>query len=170
MRDEELIGELHHLGIDEDSFRVVALLPLIQVGWADGRIQTAEREIILETAHNRGMLEGDGARVLEGWLAHPPTLEYQQRGRNLLFELASRSGDLGEGITLDTVDQILDLCVNVAKAAGGLFGVIGRVEATEKEILSEIAEALDVAREFEQGRTISLEATSTWTGLTQDMI
>lgn len=154
MDDKALIGELNYLGIDEESYKVVALLPLVQVGWADGRIQAKERELILNTARTRGLLAGDGARILEGWLHHPPTHEYQQRGRKVLVELATRQGDLGHGLTSSTLDEVLVLCMDVAKAAGGVFGVFGRVEPTEKQAIAEIAETLEIERDLAAGRPL----------------
>jgi len=146
MTDEELLEELHFLGIDEGSYMVVALLPLVQVGWADGRIQSKEHAVIEGAARQRGLLAGDGARILHSWLSHPPTYEYQERGRQVLVELARRRGDMGQEFTLDTLDEILELCEAVAAAAGGLFGIIGRVEDSEREAIAEIAHSLDVAR------------------------
>lgn len=170
MDDAKLIEELNYLGIDEESHRVIALLPLVQVGWADGRIQPAEREIILAAAHQRGLVAGDGARVLKGWLEHPPTRSYQQRGRAVLFELARRQGALGEGFKLETIEEVLELCQKVASAAGGVFGFIGRVEPSEKEVLQEIAQALDVAREIARGESYQLfPALETWDGLEDEL-
>ncbi len=170
MEDAKLIEELNYLGIDQESHRVIALLPLIQVGWADGRIQPAEREIIMEVAHQRGLVTGDGARVLEGWLEHPPTHAYQERGRAVLFQLARRGGGLGQDLRLETIEEMLDLCQKVARAAGGLFGLIGRVEPSEKEVLAQIAQALDVARELSQGESYHIfPAQETWQDLEQEL-
>ena len=44
MNDEQLIGELRFLGVDKDSHRVVALLPLAQVAFpAQARFRSCSR-------------------------------------------------------------------------------------------------------------------------------
>ncbi len=143
MTDEALIDELRHLGIDRHSHRVVALLPLVQVAWADGAVQGAEARLIRRLAEEHHMVDGDGARVLETWLAEPPTAEYVARGRACLVELARREGsDLGDGLDARTLDEVVALCERVARAAGGLFGVLWTVDARERAAIAEIARAL----------------------------
>ena len=146
MTDQEIIDALRYLGIDNASYRVVALLPLVQVAWADGTIQRAERSFILATAQNNGMLVGDGARILKNWLTFAPTDDYVARGRECLIALASRTDSpLGQAVTADTLGNILELCETVARSAGGLFGMIWSVDARERSAIQEIALALEVA-------------------------
>ncbi len=144
MTDEELISELRSMGIDADSHRVVALLPLVQVAWADGRIQDAEHKLIFRVAEERGMLVGDGGRILESWLNNHPTDRYVARGRKLLVELAKRETGLGTSMSAQTLEDVLEFCERVARAAGGLFGVIWTVDSRERNAIREIAEALEV--------------------------
>ena len=116
--DEDLIRELQSMGIDAQSHKVVALLPLVQVAWADGKVQQAERSLIVETAEQRGLLMGDGPKILESWLNHPPTEQYLARGQRLLVQLAQRPTGVGETFTLQTLDDVLELCEGVARAYG----------------------------------------------------
>lgn len=140
MTDAELAAVLHSLGIDEESCGAVVLLPLVQVAWADGRVQDEERELILSIASARGLLTGDGERLLDGWLHYRPSPRYIERGRAALIELAKR----GDGPVASGVGDIVSLCEQVARSAGGLFGRIGVVDATERRALAEIAGALSI--------------------------
>ena len=143
MTDEELIEELQHLGIDRHSHKVVALLPLVQVAWADGTVQRAEADLIRKLAEQHGMDEGDGARILESWLAEAPTLDVMDRGRQVLLELAVRDGaELGASVGPETLEQVVDLCEQVARAAGGLFGILWTVDERERSAIAQIARAL----------------------------
>lgn len=145
MNDEQLIGELRFLGVDSASHRVVALLPLVQVAWADGTVQQAEFDLIQGIAAKNGMLHSDGARILKSWLTHAPTDDYVRRGRRCLLTLAQRSGNgIGEGIEADMLQDIVGFCERVASAAGGLFGVLWSVDARERAAIEEIAVALDL--------------------------
>ena len=145
MTDSELIDALHYLGIDETNCRIMVVLPLVQVAWADGKVQPEERDAIVEIAKVEDLVHGDGEKVLDGWLAHSPTQEYFSRGHEVLVELARRGGGMGSKVTPDTIDSIIVYSENVAKAAGGLFGVLFTVDAREKRALKEIAEALKIA-------------------------
>lgn len=143
MTDQELIDELRHLGIDRQSHKVVALLPLVQVAWADGTVQRAEAELIRSLATEHGMEEGDGARILETWLTEAPTRDFVNRGRRCLVELARRDGaDLGEELQPETLEQVVELCEQVARAAGGLFGILWTVDERERAAIEQIARAL----------------------------
>ena len=46
--DEELTAALTRLGLDATNWRAVSLLPLVEVAWADGRIQVAERKLLTQ--------------------------------------------------------------------------------------------------------------------------
>ena len=162
MNDEQLIGELRFLGVDEASHRVVALLPLVQVAWADGTVQKAEFDLIQGIASNTGMLHGDGARILKSWLTHAPTEDYLRRGRRCLLTLALRSGNgIGEGIEADSLQDFVGFCERVASAAGGLFGVLWSVDARERAAIEEIAVALDLESENAKEWSSLLQETET---------
>lgn len=134
MIDVELRSALHALGIDESSRDVLALLPLVWVAWADGMIQPAEHAVISTAAGDSLKLSADATRVLDNWLAHPPTEAYLDRGCAVLLELDRRAGGPGDL-------SLPDLCRAVAQAAGSFFG---RVNAPERDALATVALALSV--------------------------
>jgi tellurite resistance protein len=137
MDDVALVRELHFLGVDEHTWPVLALLPLIQVAWADGEVQEAERALILEVAEREYGLDARGRQALSNWLAHAPTEQYLQRGRDAARLLSARNPDIA------AADGVLDQCHAVARAAGGLFG-FRSVDAREQAVLDELSEALSV--------------------------
>jgi len=135
MDDAELVRELHFLGVDEHTWPVLALLPLIQVAWADGEVQEAERTLIVDVAEREYALDARGKQALANWLAHAPSEQYLRRGRDAARLLAERNPDIVDGATL------METCHAVAKAAGGLFG-FRAVDAREQAVLDELSEAL----------------------------
>lgn len=144
--DKELVSALHGLGLDEENIRAIVLLPLVEVAWADGRIGESERRLILDIARKRGVLDGEGAPVLESWLRYRPSDRYLERGREVLVELGARGHD-GAGITPQTLTEVVNFCEQVARAAGGVLGrAFKSVGAEERAALTEIAEALSSAR------------------------
>lgn len=144
--DKEMVSALHGLGLDEENIRAIVLLPLVEVAWADGRVGEAERRLILDLARKRGVLDTEGAVLLETWLRYRPSDRYLQRGREVLAELGARGHD-GAGISPQTLTEIVGFCEQVAYAAGGVLGrAFKSMGADERAAIGEIAEALTTAR------------------------
>jgi hypothetical protein len=160
MNDAELRFELEAMGIGDESCRVLALLPLVEVAWADGTVQRAERALILDAATKYGFLHGDGQALLEGWLKKRPTVEYFARGRRALVELVRRQYGAAADFDSATLDGVVALCQKVASAAGGWMGVAFTVEDDEKRAIAHIAEILHIERGTRWGDVLSeLQAT-----------
>jgi hypothetical protein len=133
LHDAELAGQLAGLGIDRDTLPVLHLVPLVQVAWASGRVEPAERDLVVAAAHQAGVREGSPAwTALQGMLAAPPDRRLLQAGLAFLAAVAPESERR----------SLLEGARAVAAAAGGLFGIIGGVEAAERDALAEIAARL----------------------------
>jgi len=96
---------------------LLALVPLVRVAWAEGRVTRRERELITRAARRLGVEEGGAADLLlSGWLKARPGEEFFEGAfahlRSLLHDLP---GDDGEELTLD----LLRLCTLVAQVSGG---------------------------------------------------
>ena len=168
MTDAELLSGLATLGIDRTSYRVILLLPLVQVAWADGRIQSQERELILRVAEEHGLLSGPSGDVLRGWLAQAPTQEQIETGRRLLVALTHRPRGMGSELDSSALEDVKQLSLEVAQAAGGLFDSLFTVEEAERAALDEIS------IEFGQQRARLLEDLPTpegggWTDLDDEL-
>ncbi len=74
----DLEGWLKDLRVPREAYRVVSLLPLVYVAWADGKIQKGERDLILQIARERGMLDHGGEDALSRWLSEPPSKQQLQ--------------------------------------------------------------------------------------------
>ncbi len=147
MTETEILKGLHRLGIGASNHRLVLLLPLVQVAWADDTIQLAERERILEVARQAGLLDDEGFERLEGWLTDQPSDSDLALGRDILVALAHRQIGLGASVTPADLKQVQELSVEVAKAAGGLFGIAFTVSPEERATLAELEANLSAASE-----------------------
>jgi tellurite resistance protein len=145
MRDEAIIDALQSLGIDRASYKVIALLPLVEMAWADGKVQEEERRLILGIASNHGRLGGEGLRVLENWLAFEPSPETKKRGSQIVAALLQRREGFGHTLMGGHDQDVLEMCEAVAKAAGKLFGVVSVMTPEERKALGDIERALDAA-------------------------
>jgi cytochrome P450 len=146
---------LAQLNIDRDSFRVVGLMPLVYVGWADGKLQRTERSRIRQIAAEKGWLAGNGQAILDRWLSQPPSDEEVRAGLELIASLAHEERGLGTSVPESTLQDLLYLCREVAVAAGGHLGypmaqsAISEVESTALAHVAEVF-AIDSGRTWKQ--------------------
>lgn len=134
MNDDEIKRALQALGIDASSREVVALLPVAWVAWADGTVQPAERDLILEIASSRVALGDEGRRVLDNWLAFAPSRARIEAAAGILLALSMKSAPRDD-------QDVVEFCRRVAEAAGP---ILGKIEAPEREALETVAKSLAV--------------------------
>ncbi len=96
---------------------LLALVPLVRVAWAEGRVTRRERELITRAARRLGVEEGGAADLLLwDWMEAKPGEEFFEGAfahlRLLLHDIPE---DDSEKLTLD----ILRLCTLVAQVSGG---------------------------------------------------
>ncbi len=134
--DLSLAERIQSLGFSGETSRVFDLLPLIHVAWADGAIQKNERAAILRVLEVRGIPAGSEAFTLvESLLEEQPSAEYMSQSLAVLRDvLAQDGGERGE--------LIVDLCEQVAKAAGGFLGLGDKVGDEERALIDEITRSL----------------------------
>lgn len=133
MTDAELRVLLQDIGIDSRTWRIISILPLVQIAWSDGSVHPAERRRVLEIAREHNVLTGDGRLILECWLRYRPSERYFERGMQALQAIASRGGLKECGLSSA---GLMDCGEEVARAAAGFFGVLGIVHADERATLA----------------------------------
>lgn len=130
--------QLHHLGIDRRNLRALPLLPLVEVAWADGAIQDAERAIIIAKANTHSLSDEDRL-MLGNWLAHSPSPGYLRVAHQALSWFR-RHGDPAIAPTM--LGRLVEDAKEVASAAGGWFG-FGRVSRAERETIERLRHDLE---------------------------
>jgi len=138
MTDDAVLDRLLHVGLGANTIAALSLVPLIQVAWADGKIQDNERTAILQGAHGKGLEQGsDGYTLLQTWLQKPPSDELFQAWEAYIKALASQLNDEQNRLLKN---QIVGFAKMVAAAAGGILG-FGKVSASEEKVLHRIEDA-----------------------------
>ncbi len=131
--------EMEPLHDASTNFSLLALLPAIQVAWADGAVQEGERETLLRLAREAGL--GDDERAMQKvrtWLEAPPSdREVHDALSQLRRVIATGAG--GEAAALP---KMVRWARAVARADGGALGV-GAVGREERETLRWLESALD---------------------------
>jgi hypothetical protein len=143
--DDELRGNLQFLGLPAEDWRTVALLPLVAVAWADGRVQTPERARILEAAHDAQLLDGTSGAVIREWLHRRPTEGELELALQVIEALTLRHRGPGADFGAPDLERIVAQCEAVARAAGGLLDLAFTVEAHETALLHDLKQRLSHA-------------------------
>jgi len=136
VHDQALADSLLAAGFSEDSVRALYLVPIIDIAWADGRLQDEEKAVIMTVAEARGIKKDSAAyTMISGWLKARPTDDSFVRGKTLCEALL---GDLQSG----QGNWILDAANKVAAATGGLFGFGSKISSEEEAALKKLGEKL----------------------------
>ena len=71
--DADIVDRIEQLGLSGDSARILDVLPLVHVAWADGRVQKAERAAVLAVLEARGIPpKSDAWLLIEALLMMKP--------------------------------------------------------------------------------------------------
>lgn len=135
MTDEAVLDHLIDLGVTGETAVALALVPLIHVALADGKLDDQEEKAILEAARAKGVETGSPTHeMLASWLASPDASRLFDAWKSYIGALAAQlsADELGQ---LET--QVCEFADAVARAAGGFLG-IGKVSAAEEKALAEI--------------------------------
>lgn len=141
IRDDLLLDRLVAMGISADTLVALSLVPLAEVAWADGRLDSEEKLAIMKAASSAGLDEGGpGRRLVERCLAERPPAVLLELWRNYIESVCT---ELPESARKGLQRELLRQARVVAEATGGFGGILSRVSAHEEALLQEIARAFD---------------------------
>lgn len=142
MEHDRLKRSLEKLGIPPTDYRVLKLLPLIYVAWADGKMDQVKKERIHSFVATHYDLSAAGAKVLDGWLTKQPTHAYIAEGLHDIFLLANAPDDME--IDFSELPSLLFYAETIASEAGAKLGSPeAKIEGSENA-LREIAAELHI--------------------------
>jgi hypothetical protein len=142
MQRDRLLASLSHLGIPPSDYRVLKLLPLIYVAWADGKMEKVQKERIHDHALRHHELGPGGMRVLAQWLDQPPSHEYVIEGLRDLYRLALAEDDLE--VDFSELAGLLSYAEALARTTANALDQPLAVSPEEEAALEEMARELHV--------------------------
>jgi len=136
--DDDVLDELVEHDIHAETLAAFTIVPLVEMAWADGTIQPAERKILLVAIEEAGLpKEGVAFKLMKQWLTRRPEPKmiglWQNYTKALLAELPA---DAGQHIKQTVLGQARAL----AEAAGGFLG-LGRMSKEEAKVLRSLEKA-----------------------------
>ena len=116
----------------------VALIPLVAVAWADGKMEDGERTAILKAANEADVSEGSASyQLLESWLQNNQPDGLLESWKTYVSSL---KGSLEAAAMGQLKNSVVKRATGVAKSAGGFLG-LSTISEVEKNILTEIEAA-----------------------------
>jgi len=136
IQDEELLDHLVSLDIGADTWTALSLVPLVEVAWADGRLERKERKAILEAAADSGVRPGKASyELLESWLESRPQPGLLEVWGEYVVSIAARLDADGKALLKS---EILGRARRVAEAAGGILGLVKRISPEEQAVIDRL--------------------------------
>jgi hypothetical protein len=137
--DDETLRRLLALQISNETLAALYLVPLVEVAWADGKVEEPERKALLAAAEGAGLHGGNPSyELLEGWLAQRPDKELLDAWKQYIRALTEAMDPAAKkALQRDLVGR----AQVVAEAAGGFLGLGGKVSMAEKAVLTELEAA-----------------------------
>jgi hypothetical protein len=137
--DAAVLDRLVGLGLDADTVAALALVPLVRVAWADGRMDERERQAVRAAARERGIDDASPAGLLlEGWLSTAPPSSLREAWVGYVQALCARlSAPERERLR----EEVLGRARAVADAAGGFLGLGSKVSQAERDELARLETA-----------------------------
>lgn len=142
MELDRMRASLKHLKLDDSNYKVLKLLPLVYVAWANGRISPAQEERLVSLAHDHFEIGKRGEELLRNWIAKRPTTEYIQEGLHDILLLAYAPDEWG--FEVDELQGLLTHAEEIARLSAGALGSPSDVGQKEQQALHELAAELGV--------------------------
>lgn len=139
IQDEALLQRLAGLGIRAETLAALTMIPIVEVAWADGRMEEKERRAILQGAESTGIEAGSPShRMLDIWTEDRPAPALYAAWRDLIGAL---SAELSSRERARLREKLVGRARAVAEAAGGILG-IGSVSREERAVLEALEKSL----------------------------
>jgi hypothetical protein len=141
LADPALLDQILAANVSPESFVALSLIPLVAVAWVDDRLETGEKDAILQAADLAGIKSGSAAyETLSGWLSTKPAPEMLQVWEAYVKAMKSKL----EVVHFNQFKhQVLGRAEDVAKAAGGFLGLGNKVSHVERSMLDRLAKAFE---------------------------
>jgi hypothetical protein len=136
IKNPQVLERLIDLDVSPETVTALSLVPLVEVAWADGSIDDAERHVILTRADTAGIAPGSSERaLLEAWLTRKPDPKLSTAWAQLVRGLCAQMSP-EEVATLK--EGLLERARAVAGASGGFLGMGSKVSGAEAAVIQRL--------------------------------
>jgi len=123
--DEEVLDKLVELGMAAETLAAMTLVPVVEVAWADGKMDDGEHRAILKAAEEQGIARGTPSfALLDDWLVNRPPPRLLSAWRDYIGALCE---EMLPEERRKLKSEVLARAHAVAKAAGGFLGLGNKI-------------------------------------------
>jgi len=141
IQNEKVLDALAALNLGGAAVVVVSAWPLVEVAWADGKVEDREREVVLQQAHNMDVVPGSAAdHFLDQLLDEKPDLSWSQLWTEFVQELGKKMSAEDKALLKS---EVIGRARTVAESTGGILGIGWKVSSTEAKVLAKLEKAFD---------------------------
>jgi hypothetical protein len=139
IRDRKVLECLVDAGFELSTLTAFIWAPMVFVAWADGNADQLEKTAILEALPNKGVSrETASMMIAHEWFTKRPTEELWRIWEEFaVTSLTGINSDEREAV----MDEIVDLCYEVAHSSGGFMG-FGKVSQAELNVIDRVIASL----------------------------
>jgi hypothetical protein len=135
IKDPVVLGQLVRLDVSPETLAALAVVPLVEVVWADGRIDDKERAAVLAHAEKQGIRAGSIERdLLDRWLRQRPSPDLIEAWRHYVEALCSR---VDKSARDRLRNELLRDVRAAAEASGGFLG-LAAMSSQEKAVIEKL--------------------------------
>lgn len=142
MERDRLRASMRHLGLNDSNYKVLKLLPLVYVAWANGRMEPEQEERIVLLAHNHFKVGYEGEQLLRKWIKKRPTAEYFKEGLHDIFLLSMAPDEWG--FDVDELQGLLAHAEAIGRSCAEAMDAPSALDPQERQALRDLAVELGV--------------------------
>lgn len=137
--DEKVLDKLVALNVRPETLASLAMVPLVEIAWADGSIADEERDAILQAAAKNGFAKGGiNYALIEGWLARRPPNSMLEAWTQYIRGLCA---NLNKTQIAHLRDELIGHAQDIARASGGFLGLTSKVSTAEQDMIDRLKAA-----------------------------
>ena len=135
IHNSKVLDKLVELEISPSTLASLAVLPLVEVAWADGHLDEKEKQAILAEAAQTKTKDSIDYALLEAWLKEKPSSKLLEAWVQYIAGLRET---MSPQEMSDLKSELLSGARKIAKAAGGF---LSKVSDEEKKVLQKMEDA-----------------------------
>jgi hypothetical protein len=138
--NQDVLQKLVDLNIPPDLVASLALVPLVEVAWADGEMDDKEKAAMLKAEGTIFAKNSPDMAVLKCWMEHRPGPDLLEAWKHYIKGLCEQMTPKQK---TDLKSEVIGHARQVALAAGGFLGFGDKISDAEQNMLKELQAAFD---------------------------
>lgn len=137
--DEKVLDKLVALNVRPETLASLAMVPLVEIAWADKSMSDEERDAILKAATKNGFAKGSiDYALIEGWLARRPPNSMLEAWTQYIRGLCA---NLNKTQIAHLRDELIGHAQDIARASGGFLGLTSKISTAEQAMIDRLKAA-----------------------------